>query len=158
MKSVVSQVVVVLVVLLSGGCGASPLMDQARAATVVTGLLTAGESVVRTARGQSLDRIEAQYPRDPEHDTQLELEAARWVPVGAALDTARSTLLMWIDAIDLARTAGGGTDVLGPVFSLAANAIQLVAHAFDLASSLGVQGVPTIPAPILSLAHSTGGQ
>jgi hypothetical protein len=152
MRRRMRKILILLLLLSSGGCGADPLMNQARTAAVVLGFLTTGESVVRSARGAALDRVEAQYPHDPEHDEQLDLEAARWVPAGAALDSARSALLMWIDAIDLARIAGGGGDAITPVLSLMSNTIQLLAHALDVASSLGVQGVPIIPAPILSLA------
>jgi hypothetical protein len=144
------MLMVLAVALVASSCG-SAIGDQARAATIVTGALSAGGDVVMDARGAALDRVEAQYPHDPEHDQQIETEDAHWRPVLTSLDAARDALLAWIDAIDLARIAGGGGDVLGPVITLAGRALALVTSAFAIATSLGVQGLPELP-------HLAGGQ
>jgi hypothetical protein len=135
---------VLLVLVLIVGCD-DPVRDNARAATITAGALTAGGDIVMAARAASLDRVEAQYPSDPEHDEQLELEAARWQPVLLGLDGARSALLVWIDSLELAQVAGGGGALLGPVITLGARTLRLIGDAFALASSLGVTGLPTLP-------------
>jgi hypothetical protein len=139
------------------GC-ANPIGDQARAATVSAGALTAGGDVIMAARAASLDRVEAQYPADPEHDAQVEIESARWRPVLEALDAARTGLLAWIDSLDLARMAGGGDDLLAPIAVVAARAVQLVVRAFDLAASLGVEDLPAIPPVVRQLADGFAGR
>ena len=127
-----------------GGC-ANPVRDNAAGATVAAGALTVGGDVVMAARAAALDRVEAAYPTDPEHDAQLELEAARWQPVLLGLDAGRSALLVWVDAIDLAHIAGGDGGLIAPLISLGARTLRLVADAFALATELGVEGLPTLP-------------
>jgi hypothetical protein len=109
-------------------------------------------------RVEALDRVEARYPIDPEHDEHFEIEASRWVPLGTALDAARTALLTWVDAIDLARIAGGGDgDLMGAVATVAARALQLAARALAAASSMGAEGVPTIPPAVMTLAAGLAG-
>jgi hypothetical protein len=126
------------------GCD-NPVRDQARAATIAAGALTAGGDVVMAARASALDRVEAEYPADPEHDEHLDVEAARGAPVLVGLDAGRSALLVWIDSLELAQAAGGGADLLAPVITLGMRTLRLVADAFALATSLGVEGLPTLP-------------
>jgi hypothetical protein len=146
-----------LVLVLLVGCGGGELAAQARAATVTAGVLTAGGAAADAAHAQALDDVERRYPADPEHDAQLELEAARWAPLGASLDAARTALLTWIDGIELARLAGEGSDLLGALATVAARAVQLVARALSAASSLGAEGVPTIPPAVMTLARGLAG-
>lgn len=138
------------------GC-ADPIAAQARAATITAGVLTSGGSVVSEARDEALDRVEAAHPTDPEHDAEIELEAARWRPIGVALDSARAALGLWIDTIDLARIAGGGGDLLAPLVALAARVIEAYGRAVELAQALGIGGLPVLPTWVLTLATSLGG-
>lgn len=135
------------------GCGESQLSAQARAATITAGVLSAGGSMLDQARKDALDRVEAQYPNDPEHDTQLDLEAARWRPAGVAMDSARAALLTWIDSIELARVAGGDEDLIAPLIALGLRVIELYGQAVQVAAELGEE-LPTIPAS----ARPTGGE
>jgi hypothetical protein len=146
--------------LLLHGCSADPIADQARAATVTAGVLSAGGEAVTAARGAALDRVEAAHPTDPDHDAALEAEAAKWRPVGIALDEARTALATWIDALSVAHLAGDGAsgELLRPVVALAARAVQLLAHAFELATALGVEHVPHLPALLTTLAAIPGGR
>lgn len=138
------------VALLTNGC-ADPIGDQARVATVSVAVLSSGGDAIMEARDGALDRVEAAYPADPEHDAQLRIEAARWQPALTALDTARAALVTWIDALDLAHTAGGGSDLLPPLLTLAGRLARLVGEAFALAASLGVEGLPPIPPMLLAI-------
>jgi hypothetical protein len=122
------------------GCG-DPVADQARAAIVTAGTLSAGGDMVMAARADALDRVEAEYPQDPEHDAQLRIEHARWQPVLVGLDAGAAALDTWIDAIDLARAAGGGEDVMQRLVALAGRAARLVSEALSLAAALGVDGL-----------------
>jgi hypothetical protein len=127
------------------GCG-NPIGAQARAATISASALTAGGDAVMAARGAALDRVEAEHPTDPEHDLALDAEAARWLPVLEGLDAGRTALLVWIDALELARVAGGGEDLVPPLLALGARTLRLIADAFALAGALGVEGLPVLPA------------
>jgi hypothetical protein len=140
----IPPMLVLVVALFVYGC-ADPIRDQAEGATVAAATITAGGDVVMAARDAALDRVEAQYPTDPEHDAQLELEAARWRPVLVALDAGREALLTWISALELAHAAGGGEGLLGPVISLGLRTLRLVSSAFELAAELGVEGLPSLP-------------
>jgi hypothetical protein len=131
--------------LLASGC-ANPIGGQARAATVSAAALTAGGDAVMAARSAALDRVEAEHPTDPEHDLALDAEAARWLPVLEGLDAGRTALLVWIDALELAQAAGGDDDLLPPLLALGLRTLRLIADAFALASSLGVEGLPVLPA------------
>jgi hypothetical protein len=126
------------------GC-ANPVRDQAQAATVSAASLTAGGDVIMAARSAALDRVEAQYPTDPEHDAQLDLEAERWRPLLAALDGAREAILTWISALELAHAADAGAELMAHVLTLGLRAVRLVAAAFEIATSLGVEDLPTLP-------------
>lgn len=154
--------VISLAVLLGGiatllhGCG-DPLADQARAATVTAGVLSAGGEAADLARDAALDRVEAAHPNDPEHDVELEREAAKWRPVGIALDEARTALRAWVDALELARIAGGGEDLLGSVARVATRAVQLVLGALDLARELDVD-VPEVPPIVRAVLAGVGGR
>jgi hypothetical protein len=146
-----------VIAVLVTGC-TDPISDQARAATISAGALSAGGDAVMAARAAALDRVEAAHPTDPEHDEQLDLEAARWAPVLEALDTARTALLTWIDSLELARLAGGGGDLLAPIATVAARAVQLVVRAFELAGALGVEDLPAIPPIVRGLVDGFAGR
>ncbi len=140
------------------GCGASAYTMHYRAATITIGVHAAAGTVIDDARASALDRVEREHPTDPEHDAELEREAARWRPLGAALDAGREAIGAWIDAIDLARAAGGGeADLLAPLLALAARAVLLYERIAELARALGVDDLPELPLLVRSLATSIGG-
>jgi hypothetical protein len=140
------------------GCGGNALRDQARAATITAGVLHAGGDLTMASRASSLDRVEVEHPTDPEHDAAVLAEHTRWQPVVVALDGARAALLTWIDSLELARIAGGGEDLLPSIATLAARAVQLAARALELASALGVEGLPAIPPIVTSIATAYAGR
>lgn len=140
------------------GCGASAFSAHYRSATIVAGVHAAAGTVIDDARSSALDRVEREHPTDPEHDAALEAEADRWRPVGAALDVARDAIGAWIDAVDLARAAGGDEgDLLAPLLALAARAVLLYERIAELAGSLGVDDLPPLPPFVRALAASTIG-
>lgn len=141
-----------VVLVIASGCD-DPIKNQARAATITAGVLTAGGEIVTSARDEAFDAVEERYPTDPEHDAQLDIEAARWRPVGEALDTARTALGLWIDGIDLARIAGASEDLFDPLRVLAGRVIEAYGRAAEFAEALGQQ-LPTLPGWVLTLATS----
>lgn len=147
-----------LVPMLLLGCGASAYSTHYRAATVVAGVHAAAGTVIDDARKSALDRVEREHPSDPEHDAELDREADRWRPLGVALDLARDAIGAWIDAVDLARAAGGDEgDLLAPLLALAARAVLLYERIAELAGALGVEDLPPLPPFVRALATSTIG-
>lgn len=137
-------------------CQSSAIAVHARAATATAGTLAAAGDVVDEARRQALDRVEQEYPNDPEHDEQLLAEDARWRPVGAALDLARNAQLAWVSSIHAAYLAGADVDLLGSLAPVASRAIMLYMGVIRLAASLGAE-LPEPPGVVLQLATGFGG-
>lgn len=149
----------VVVSLLHTGCGASAFQTHARGAAIAATALSATGDVVDSARGVALDRVEEAHPaRGPERDAALDAEAARWRPAGEALDAARTAVLTWIDAIELARIAGSEDGLLPQLVQLGARVVQLYDRVIAVIASLGVEGVPALPDAVRTFAEGlTGG-
>lgn len=143
-------VLALLCAALLSGCGGGAIRMHAHAAAVTAGAVTVAGATVDDARAAALDRVEAEHPTDPEHDEQLELEAARWRPVGIALDGTRTTLLLWLDSLDLATRAEASDGVLDALLPLAARVVRLYDDAARLAADLGVT-LPRLPTAVLAL-------
>lgn len=140
------------------GCAGSPYAQHARAATITSASLAAVGGVADVARDAALDRVEAEHPMHGEtRSAALDAEAARWQPVGAALDTARSAVLAWVESIDLARIAGDDGDLLPQLGVLAGRAALLYGEIARLLAALGVEDVPVLPGLVEGLAGSLGG-
>jgi hypothetical protein len=138
-----------LVASLLTGCGSSAVHDHARAALVVARTVETAGGVVDAARSEALDRVEREHPTDPEHDAALEAEAARWRPVGASFDLLRTSILGWVDAIELAHLADSDDVSLETLVPIARRVIELYARAAAMLRELGVDA-PPLP-PLLSL-------
>lgn len=130
--------------LLVAGCGASGLTSQAQAIHVTAGTLGVAGDTIDAARAQDLDGATTQV--------ELRERAARWEPVGAALDTARTALLAWHEAVSVAalleRTDLDLSYFLGFVLRLVL-AYEDVAR---LSRALGAD-VPPLPRLVLELAY-----
>lgn len=154
--TLVGLALVLVALWLTSGCGATALQTQARAATVTASTLTLAQQAVSDARSHALDRVEEEHPDDPEHDAAVLEEAARWRPVGAALDSARDALLTWVQSIELAHLAGSDGVELLDLVPLVARVVLLYADVVELSASLGVE-IPALPAIVTSLASTYGG-
>lgn len=155
---ILAQILALVIGACAIGCGPGAYVMQYRGATVLSGVHAAAGTVIDDARESALDRVEREHPTDPEHDAELDREAARWRPVSAALDAAREAIGAWIDAIDLARAAGGDPgDLLAPLLALAARAVLLYEQISRLAGALGIDDLPPLPPFLRALATSTVG-
>lgn len=134
----------VLASALASGCGAGAIGTHARAALVTTRVVATAGQTIDGARAAALDRVEAEHPTDPEHDRAVREEAARWRPVGRALDATRAALDAWVESIDLARLAGDDSLGLAELAPLAGRTLALVSRAVALARELGADasGLP----------------
>lgn len=141
-----------------GGCG-SVIQTQAHAVTVAA---VATQGAARMSIDAS--RLEAQAacptsayaPSSPEMAACLAPLRVRWAPAEAAIGVTKATLSTWIEAVDLARIAGDGTDLWEP---LALAASRLVADWEALRLVLTPLGVtlPAMPAIVLAAAAALGG-
>lgn len=139
------------------GCGPNALRDNARAALVVTAAVeTAGDSV-DAARTERLDRVEAAVANSPDREAIVRREAARWEPVGAALDACRDAVLTWVESLELARVAGGDGLGFEDFVPLVLRVVLLYDDVARLATSLGVE-VPELPAFVRALASAPEGR
>lgn len=142
-------VLTLLCAALVSGCGGGAIRVHAHAAAVTAGAVTVAGATVDDARAAALDRVEAEHPTDPEHDEELDREAARWRPVGIALDGTRTALHLWLDSLDLA-TRAGDDDALPMLVPIAARVVRLYDDAARLATELGVT-LPRLPTAVLAL-------
>lgn len=143
----------------TSGCSSGALGVHARAATVTIAATQTAGSMVDAARDAELDAVEAQHPvRGAEREAALDATALRWRPAGSALDALREALGTWVDAIDLARAADAGDDLLVHLVSIAARAVLLYDRLGRVASDLGAEGVPPLPGFVRALAESVGGR
>ncbi len=135
------------------GCGASALAGQARAASVVGVGLGSMRQELHDARAHDLEGCATAADTDACLDTR---EAA-WAPIVAIYESARATLSTWIEAIDVARVAGG--DDHDVIAALVVAAVRLARQWRELAAALEAAGVhvPTIPASLAALLPPDGG-
>lgn len=149
---------VVLVALVLAGCGRTVLESNASAALISTSVHAAAGGEIDVARRASLTRVEAETEGQPvaARLEALRAERARWEPVGAALDAARDAIITWVQALELARAAGGDDGLLGPLGTLAGRVALLYDDVARLATALGVD-VPALPAVVRGLAQGIGG-
>lgn len=136
---------------LLAGCGTSALRGQATAATVASVALDTGGQTVDAARSAALDAVEARETDREARDAALRAEAARWAPVGAALDACRDALLTWIETLELARRGDEGALGWETFVPLVARVVLLYDSAARLASGLGVE-LPLLPDTVRALA------
>lgn len=135
------------------GCS-SPIQAAARGGTLVTSIhLSAGEQI-DAARGRALDAV----PPGPEHDSGLDAEAARWEPVGVALDAMREALRTYAQTVTLAFAAGNDGALLPEIARLLARLVGLYAAIVQAAEDLGVDDLPALPAEVRTLADALGGE
>lgn len=138
----------------ASGCGASAYGTHARGATVAAASLSTVGSVVDAARDEALDRVEVEHPtRGPERNAALEAEAARWEPVGAALDAARAAVLAWVGAIELAQIAGDSGDSIPALLRLAARVALLYDRLVAVVQTVGITDVPPLPDVLRAIAQ-----
>lgn len=133
----------------ASGCGASGLRAQARAITVATVAL---EGVERGVEAYADDEMRA-CSDEPCIDAAEVRLAEQLAPVGVALASTRSTLLVWVEALRLALVAGEDGDVLG---ALMTSAGRLVVEWGELARSLADAGLVAPVLPPLVLAAGGG--
>jgi len=156
-RALKTPVTMLLVVCLGGsllsGCGASALVMQGRAATIVgVGLGSIGQEV-HDQRARALDACDADAV-----PTQCEAEQASvWAPAVAAYESARAALSTWIEALSVAREAGADDgDVLSALFvAVARLARQWNALAAAL-RGVGVE-VPDLPPSLAALLAAASG-
>lgn len=138
------------------GC-ASPIQGFARGGTVVASAHLAAGDQVDAARDHALDAVEAAHPaHGPERSAALDAEAARWEPLGRALDEARVAIQAYAQAVTLAHAAQAGDEILPELARLLARVVLLYDAAADVAHDLGVE-LPRLPEQVRSLAHAIGG-
>lgn len=126
----------------ASGCGASAYQGHARAATIAAATLSATGDVIDAARDSALDAVEAAHPEHGvERTAALEAEAARWRPAGVALDDARVGLLTWIDAAQLAQSAGEDGGLLAHLDAIAARFVALFNAVITTAQAAGATGL-----------------
>jgi len=142
---------------LTTACEPGALQLQARGATITAGAVGTAGGAVDAARDHALDQVEEEHPQHGlEREAALRLEHARWIPLGAALDSTREGLLLWIEALDTARLAGGGEELLGALLPLGARVVLAYQRAAEVAGALGVD-LPELPTMVIALARGVGG-
>lgn len=142
--TLVALIVATALAVTCSGCGRGALAVHARAGIATASVLGVAGEELDAARGRALDRVEEQYPEDPEHDAQLDAEAARWRPAGQALDAAKEALRSWLSAVDLARLADDGEAWLAPTLALVRRVLALYQRVAALSRDLGAD-VPPLP-------------
>ena len=150
--------VVLLLAVLSVGCGGEGLQIHARAAMVTGAVLgQAGELLVQ-ARGDALDGVVVRTEGMPREDRLATLVAAEaaWQPAIVAYEGARLALVAWIESISLANAAGGDEDVMGHVVAMVG---RLLGSWDPFAASMRALGVdiPALPDALRDLALVLGG-
>ncbi len=132
--------------LLLSGCGASAIQSHARAATAVGVTLTEARATLLDARAADLDAVERETDGQ-EPAARLAAVDARsdmWAPALAGWNLCREAASTWVESIALAHAAGGGEDLLAPVFRLAVRVLALWPPVVALASELGAD-LPRLP-------------
>jgi hypothetical protein len=134
------------------GCGSNAVQIHT-AAIQTTALAHAGVfASVDAARDVALDAVEAEHPtQGPERNAALDAEAGRWRPAGAALDSIRTALLLWLDAVE---AASEDDDLWDDVLPLVARLAQLWGDVVRLAGTLGLE-LPSLPPVVAALAGGT---
>lgn len=141
--------------LLTNGCGGA-VQSSARTASAVTLVHQGAGDVIDDARAHALDAVEAAHPQPgPDRSAALEAEAAKWQPIGAALDAMRGVLESWIDATALA-AAGAELDV-ARVLRLARDLVRLYSSVVAAAEELGVEDLPEMPQAVRDFIAALGG-
>lgn len=141
----------------TSGCGAGAIRTHYQAVTILASTHAVAGAGIDDARSAALDRIEADLPRGPERVAALELEAARWRPLGVLLDTMREALLTWDAAIDAARLAGTEDgELLALLAPLVARVVLLYDQIAAAARELGAT-LPALPSAARALASAIGG-
>lgn len=141
----------------TSGCGAGAIRTHYQAVTILASTHAVAGAGIDDARSAALDRIEAELPRGPERVAALELEAARWRPLGVMLDTMREALLTWDAAIDAARLAGTEDgELLALLAPLVARVVLLYDQIAAAARELGAT-LPALPSAARALASAIGG-
>ena len=149
---------VLLGVLLVAGCGASAVQMHARASIATSAAGRAFGVAVDRGRAISLDRVTRESePFDREtRANALRAEARRWDPLGSGLDTFRTALRAWVDAIELAHLAGEDEETLSLVGRLAARVVLLYDGLSRIAQGLDLEA-PELPVFVRDLAVSLAG-
>lgn len=145
-----------VVAVVVAGCGSGAIGQHARAALALHHIHAASRVVIESSREADLDRVERDYPTDPEHDAQLELAGARWRAVTVALDGAGEAIRGYGEAITLARIANAGDVALVDVLPLGARVVALLARVAALVRELGVE-LPPLPPWVTGLLAVAGG-
>lgn len=135
------------------GCGAGSLRVHAGAVVATAGVHRVAFASIDTARDAALDQVEAEHPTaGPERAAAIRAEAARWTPIGAALDGVRTLLQTWAQTLELVRLAESDELELDrALLPLAARAVVLWDVVVRLAGSLGVE-LPALPDGVRKLA------
>lgn len=139
------------------GCGPNALRDNARAALVAGAALETAGGAADAARRERLDAVEAAVSQSPDRDEIIRREAARWEPLGAALDACRDALLSWVEALELARIADEGGLGFETFVPFVLRLVLLYDDAARLANSLGAE-LPELPAVVRALASLPEGR
>lgn len=140
------------------GCGASALQTQARAQLAAGTLLAAAGDVEREARraelAECVDQARETGDRAAGEACVASVERAH-APFHLAHDSSRSSLVLWVEATELAERAGGGDELLGPVVQAAARFLLTYDPIAEAMRQLGLDA-PPLPA-LLSAGLELGG-
>lgn len=121
------------------GCTVSALTAQGRAATITGVGLGSVAQEVHDERAAQLDACA--------DEACLDAAESAWAPVVAAIESARTALTTWIDALDVARQAGADDgDVIGALLV----AVSHFVHEWnDLAAAIRALGNAELQPPDL---------
>lgn len=151
-------VAVVIATIMAQGCTRSQIQIQAEAAAVTAAVHSAGGAIVDERRAAALAEIEDTTMGQPvdERLSALRSERTRWQPVGLALDSARRSLLLWLDSLDVAVAADAGDDVAGSLLTLGAQVLLAWGEVVRVAAELGAE-LPALPEWVVSLIQTRAG-
>ena len=132
-----------------GGCSPSALQAHATIATVTGVTVSGAGDVLLDARRVDLDECEA-VADEAAALACLDEREPLWSPALAAYEATRVALVGYVEAIELARAAGEGDDILAALV----RALVRVASKYDgLAAALRAVGVdaPALPSAVAAL-------
>lgn len=141
-QSIVTAVFLALVLIFVHGCGAGALAQHARGSVVAM-------VAVQLAADADLAALDAQEGACSD-EACVHAVAAAHAPAEAALDLARTSVLLWRDAIVVANQAGDSPDL---IVALVALAVRVMARWGEVVAALAGIGleVPALPASVTGL-------
>lgn len=128
----------------SSGCGPGAIQQHARASLVAAHAVEVAHTTASAARGAALDQAEAEHPPGPERAEAIRSTSAAWRPLGVAIDAARTVVLTWVGAIEVALIADDEGLGLATLVPLALRALEAYQAAARVAGELGAE-LPGLP-------------